>query len=73
MSFAIDKKIKGVRGFIVKILDSQSNLQELYDKYKGYWPYRVSDQAKSPWNSIHFEFGQQPWFHKDRVNYDIDS
>ncbi len=58
MNIAIDESIQGVRGLIVKVFDTSKHLQKLYSNNNySYWPYNESDHAKSPWNSIHFEFG----------------
>ena len=32
-----------------------------------------SDHSKSPWISIHFEYGRQAWFDENRSEYDTDA
>ena len=74
MNFAINQSIRGVRGFIIKALDTPERLQKMFLRNnQSFWPYKESDHAKSPWVSIHFEYGVQPWFEKNRTEYDTDA
>ena len=68
-----DKSIVGLRGFIVKIVDSDHNLKSTISSFDSYWPFQKSDKVLSPWNSLHFQYGMQPWFDESRVDYDTDS
>ena len=68
-----DKSIVGLRGFIVKIVNSDHNLKSTISSFDSYWPFQKSDKVLSPWNSLHFQYGMQPWFDDSREEYDIDS
>ena len=57
----------------MKVLDTKENLDKILKKEKTNWPHNVSHLALSPWNSLHFEYGLQPWFHDSRETYDSDS
>ena len=74
MNVAFNQSILGARGFIVKVLDTPKHLEQLYSKNnKSYWPYKKNDHSKSPWVSIHFEYGMQPWFDSSRIEYDTNA
>jgi len=73
INISIDKtKVKGARGFLIKIIDRDEKLKE-YEKKNNYWPYKELKIASSPFVSVHKKLGFQPWFSKKRREYDTDA
>ena len=74
LKISLDKNIKGLRGFLVKRVDTPDNINRIKKYNMLYWPLNKTESQSSQysWNSVHYKYGIQPWFSDNRKQYDWD-
>ena len=66
LKFSYSPQIKGPRGFIIKLIDTDQNKKKTLEKYGTLWPKTKDRSGNHNFNSIHFKQGLQHIYDKDR-------
>ena len=72
INFAIDPSVKGWRGFLVRVIDSPSQIEKM-KLNQNYWPIDKDYKDVTWWGPVHKTLGFQPWFNPVRNEYDSDA